>query len=67
MDTQSQNIRLYNWLMKGHTITALEALQRFGTLRLAARVWELRQDGLKIDGERVAAGPKTVVRYRLAA
>jgi hypothetical protein len=47
-------------------VTALDALDRIGSFRLGARVWELRADGYAIDSEltRTASG-KRIARYRL--
>ena len=39
----SQNI--LEWLTNGHTLTPLEALKRFGCLRLSARIHDLRAAG----------------------
>lgn len=43
-------------------ITPLEALREAGTLRLAARIHELRRAGYRIEAERVAP---SIWRYRL--
>ena len=48
-------------------ITSLEALKLYGIGRLAARVYELKQDGHAISEELVEVnGGKRVSRYRLA-
>jgi hypothetical protein len=48
-------------------LTALEALQRFGCMRLAPRVLELRRQGHQIKCTMVPVGPrhKRVARYWL--
>lgn len=43
-----QNQMVISYLMSGKTLTPLEALNMFGCLRLAARVYELRSDGWPI-------------------
>ena len=49
-------------------ITSLEALKLYGIGRLAARVYELKQDGHAISEELVeVANGKRVSRYRLAS
>ena len=53
------------------SITALEAMQEYGCMRLGARVWDLRQDGHRILREMVEGrnrfGDTTrFARYRLA-
>jgi hypothetical protein len=44
----SQNSEILSHLKTGRTITALEALKKFGTMRLAARIDELRIAGNNI-------------------
>lgn len=51
--------------MRGEEITPIEALRRFGCLRLAARVSDLRRDGLQIESATVEANGKRFSRYRL--
>ena len=48
MSTTSQNREILAHLKSGQTITALEALKFFGTLRLAARIKDLRDSGYQI-------------------
>lgn len=47
MDTQNRQI--LQWLQDGHALTPLEALRKFGCLRLSARIKELRDLGFEID------------------
>lgn len=54
--TQKANVRA--WLLKGYSITPLEALNRFGIFRLAAVVHELRDEGLDIVTEKIQVSPK---------
>ena len=61
--TQTDLIRQH--LESGAEITPLEALDRFGCLRLAARISDLRRDGLDIESNGEANG-KRFARYRLA-
>lgn len=46
--TTSQNAQLLKHLLGGGTTTSLDALKRFGCLRLAARVYDLRNRGHQI-------------------
>ena len=48
MNVVTQNNEILNHLKESKTITALEALQFFGCLRLAARIKNLRDDGHEI-------------------
>lgn len=45
--TQTEKVREY--LKAGRTLTAREALSRFDIKNLRARIFELRQDGLRIE------------------
>lgn len=62
--TQTDRIRRH--LERGKSITPLEALNRYRCLRLAARVNELREDGMAIITERVTHNGKTYASYRVA-
>jgi len=45
---ESQNKRILNYLKRGHRITPMDALELFGCFRLAARVYDLRNEGHNI-------------------
>jgi len=45
----SQSLRILKHLKTGKSLTALEALNRFGCFRLAARVLELKRMGYRIN------------------
>ena len=66
MAVRVQELAIFDYLQAGGSLTALDALERFGCFRLAARIYSLRQ-AIKIDSERVKVGGKYIVRYRLAA
>ena len=62
--TQKANVRA--WLLKGLSITPLEALNMFGIFRLAAVVHELRDEGMDIITEKFQVSPKKrVAKYYL--
>ena len=63
---RTQSDRILCYLATGKPLTPLMALHRFGTLRLGARIWDLKQDGHRIHAERVRRGGATVAQYRLA-
>jgi len=66
--TRTQAFQILDLLYRGYTLTALEAVERFGCLRLAARVEELRRAGHQIETEWIAdAEGKRFARYRLRA
>ena len=61
--TQNQQIKSY--LEKGKSITPLQALNKFGCFRLAARISDLRNEGLKIATKIVTKDGKTFAKYYL--
>lgn len=44
----TQSARILRWLKTGRSITPMDALQRFGCFRLAARIYDLRKEGYQI-------------------
>ncbi len=62
----TQANRILRYLEAGNRLTALEALERFQCLRLAARIHELRDAGWQIE-ERTVETPsgKRVAEYWL--
>jgi len=62
----NQNDLIQDHLERGHAITPLAALQKFGCLRLGARIWDLKQKGLDIKREMIWVKKNTqVARYSL--
>lgn len=65
-ESRTQCNQIKAWLEGGNTITSLEALKRFGCMRLASRIWDLRDRGMDIGKRRVVTPTgKTVVEYYL--
>ena len=65
--SRTQGGRILAHLLTGEALTALEALDRFGCSRLAARIEELRRAGWPVVSELVPVGNgKKVSQYRLA-
>jgi hypothetical protein len=64
--SDSQTAQILDHLKKGRVITPLKALHRFGCLRLAARIKDLRNDGHPILKEWETDGHKKWARYSLA-
>lgn len=60
----SQTNEILAYLSK-KPITPIEALQRFGCLRLAARIRELRFAGHSINTELISKNGKKFARYSL--
>ena len=50
---ETQNLKIRQYLEAGHRLTPLESLYSFGTLRLSARIYDLRRQGLVIDSETI--------------
>jgi hypothetical protein len=61
----SQNALIKAWLLNGRSLTTLEALNMFGCFRLAARISNLRNQGMDIHTEIVEINDKRVARYSL--
>lgn len=60
--TQTEAIRQH--LLKHNAITPLEALQQYGCMRLAARIKDLRREGLSVVSTMVEAdNGKRYCRY----
>jgi len=49
--TSSQNSKILKLLMRGGRITPLEALSKFGCLRLSARIKDLKDMGYDVQTE----------------
>jgi hypothetical protein len=63
MKTQKQQIKKY--LLSKKTITPIQALNKFGCFRLAAVIYNLKAEGLKIVTEIQFEGKKQFAKYRL--
>lgn len=48
---ESQNKQIKRHLEDGHTITAIEALEKFKCFRLASRITDLKQSGMQIGSQ----------------
>jgi len=66
MKTESQNKQILNFLELGRTLTAYDALVKFGCMRLASRINDLRNQGHNIEStkEQLSNG-KYVARYSI--
>ena len=62
---ESQNLQIRKHLESGKTITPLEALRRYDCLRLGARIYDLKQDGLPVKTEIKRNGRKRFAEYSL--
>lgn len=64
---KSQAEMLKEHLTSGKEITPIEALEKYGIFRLAARVHDLRDQGLKIETRTEQVGGKKWAVYRMAS
>ena len=63
---ESQNKQIKAWLENGKSITPLDALNLFGSFRLGARIFDLKNDyGMNIKTEMVEENGKRYARYSL--
>jgi hypothetical protein len=62
---QTQNQMILSYLEKGKSLTPLDALNKFGCFRLAARISDLRKDGLNIATKYVTKEGKNYASYKL--
>ena len=64
MSTLSQRLAIGKYLKSGKSLTPLDDLHKFGTLRLSGRIFELKHlDGITIGKIMVECGGKTVAKY----
>tara|TARA_R100001594_G_scaffold137042_1_gene179790 strand:- start:11251 stop:11457 length:207 start_codon:yes stop_codon:yes gene_type:complete len=61
-----QNDMILVALKNGEKITPISALEKFGCLRLSARIWDLRNDGHPIVTEHITTPQgKVVAQYHM--
>ncbi|TET74377.1 MAG: DNA-binding protein [Candidatus Heimdallarchaeota archaeon] len=63
--TQSQTQLIRQHLEEGHAITSMMALNMFNCFRLAARISDLRQQGLDIITRKITRNGKCFASYEL--
>lgn len=65
--TASQNVMILQYLQAGNAITALEALEMFGCMRLPSRIHDLKTRGINIISKTIRlANGKHVSQYSIA-
>ena len=65
LSTESQKKLILDWLSDGNVITSLQALNRFGCMRLACRISDLKSEGFPITKEMIEVNGKRVAQYWL--
>jgi len=59
--SQTEQIRRH--ILKHNSITPLEALRKYGCMRLAARIRDLRKDGFSVQTAIVTRGDRRYAKY----
>ena len=49
--SKSQTDRILDWMLEGNAITPIDALNRFGSFRLGARIAEIKARGYLVYSE----------------
>jgi hypothetical protein len=62
---RSQNDMILDYLKSGKSITPLEALDKFGCMRLGARIADLRREGHPIKSITVVKDGKHFSKYSM--
>jgi hypothetical protein len=62
----SQTNLIKKHLQSGRSITPLQALSMYGCLRLGARIYDLKREGLDIDSHLVRQNGKQFSEYFIA-
>jgi len=61
----NQKQQIANYLSKGKVITPIDALNKFGCFRLAARIADLRNEGVNIATKIITKQGKSYASYRI--
>jgi hypothetical protein len=61
----NQEKQILDYLRQGNAVTPLVALEKFGCMRLAARVYRLREQGYEIETRHKKANNKVYAEYYL--
>lgn len=61
----SQLKQIKSYLLDGNKITPLEALQKFGSFRLSAIIYNLKKEGMNIKTNMITVNEKRFAEYEL--
>jgi hypothetical protein len=64
-NTKNQTSRILRYLRSGRGLTAISALSRFGCMRLAARIEELRDADIRVQSRMMRRNGKRFACYSL--
>lgn len=59
----TQTAEILEHLKQGHSLTPLEALNKFGCFRLGARIWDIKHLGWDVKTRNKKVGKKHVAEY----
>jgi cbb3-type cytochrome oxidase cytochrome c subunit len=65
INPNTQMGKILSHLESGKTLTSLEALNKFGCLRLSGRIMELRDMDYRIHSEMITVNGKRIAQYSL--
>ena len=57
--------KLESWLWRGYGITQIQALEKWGCMRLSARINELRKIGMPIITHTIHENGKSFAKYKI--
>lgn len=63
MNTDAQKLQIVRHLAKGHTLTKLQALRKFGCWNLGGRIFDLRAERWPIKTRMVTRKDKRIAEY----
>lgn len=67
MNTQLNATRkIEEWLLQGYELTPMQALKKWGCMRLGARIYDLRKEGMNISTKLITRNGKTFAQYKKA-
>lgn len=49
--SQSQESKILDWMLRGHRINGIDALNFFGCFRLPARIADIQKRGFRVQSE----------------
>lgn len=61
---KSKAKKILNYLLKGHPLTPLKALKKFGVYRLSSVIYRLRRKGYSIE-TRIIEGKEHYAQYKI--
>jgi hypothetical protein len=57
--------KIHAWLLRGYKLTPMQALEKWGCMRLGARIYELRKSGVDVITMPITRNGKTFAQYYL--